>query len=196
VSKIEQNKERKRNAILKAAQEVFLSEGYTLASMDKIATLAQVTKQTVYRYFPSKLELFSATLQQLGHGSEPDFCAHLQEVDTRTALYGFARGFIRAHLSREHLATFRLLIAESDIAPEIMRSFCEIGPDDTSRQLVAFFVERLGVEDAETTADLWAAMLLSHRSRVLMGMGRPDDQQIDEHAKAATDFLLAAVSTA
>ncbi|MEZ9434767.1 TetR/AcrR family transcriptional regulator, partial [Vibrio lentus] len=32
MSKIEQNKEKKRQAILKAAKAVFLSEGFTLAS--------------------------------------------------------------------------------------------------------------------------------------------------------------------
>ncbi|WP_315983576.1 helix-turn-helix domain-containing protein [Aliamphritea spongicola] len=51
---------------MQAAQEVFLSEGFVQAGMDKIAAQAQVTKQTVYRYFPSKTELFKATLQYMG----------------------------------------------------------------------------------------------------------------------------------
>ncbi len=34
MSKIEQNREKKRRAILEAAKENFLSEGYVLANMD------------------------------------------------------------------------------------------------------------------------------------------------------------------
>ena len=51
MSKIEKNKEKKRQAILKAAQENFLAEGYILANMDNIARVAKITKQTLYRYF-------------------------------------------------------------------------------------------------------------------------------------------------
>ncbi len=194
VSKIEQNKERKRQAILQAAQGVFLSDGYVLASMDRIAVQAKVTKQTIYRYFPSKSDLFRATLQQMGESSEMSFLAHLQDTDTEQALYKFARDFIRAHLSDEHLATYRLLVAEGAKAPEMTRSFCAVGPDETDEKLSEFFSERLNVRDVKTTVRLWTAMLLAHRGAVLIGMERPDDQQIEVHARNTVDFLLSAIS--
>lgn len=194
MSKIAQNKAKKRLSILKAAQEVFLSEGYVQANMDKISEVAQVTKQTVYRYFPSKIDLFKATLEQMGEDSGPDFLVHLKEDDTRQALYKFADGFIRAHLSKEHLATFRLLVAEGAKAPEITSSFCAVGPDEVDLKLTAFFEERLGISNAEMTMQLWTAALLAHRGAVLIGMDRPTDQQIEDHARSATDFLLATVS--
>lgn len=192
MSKIEQNKAKKKRAILLAAQNVFLSEGYLLASMDKIAIEAQVTKQTVYRYYSSKSDLFKATLEQMGERSEMAFLAHLQLPDTEEALYQFARGFIQAHLSDDHLATFRLLVAEGGKAPEMTRSFRAVGPDDTDVKLTEFFTERLGISNAETTLQLWTAMLLAHRAAVLIGMDKPTEQQIDQHAKDATAFLLAA----
>lgn len=194
MSKIEQNKAKKKRAILLAAQNVFLSEGYLLASMDKIAVEAQVTKQTVYRYYSSKSDLFKAMLEQMGENSEVDFLDHLQLPDTEEALYQFARGFIQAHLSDDHLATFRLLVAEGGKAPEMTRSFCAVGPDDTDVKLTEFFAERLGMNNAETTVQLWTAMLLAHRAAVLIGMEKPTEQQIDQHAKDATAFLLAAIS--
>jgi len=194
MSKIEQNKERKRQAILQAAQDVFLSEGYELSSMDRIASQAQVTKQTIYRYFSSKVDLFKATLEQMGESSELGFLASLQEPDTKEALYKFARGFIRAHLSDEHLAIFRLLVAESAKSPEITSSFFAVGPDETDAELAEFFAERLGIKNVETTVQLWTAMLLAHRAAVLIGMQRLSDQQIEEHARDATNFLLAAIS--
>lgn len=194
MSKIEQNKAKKKRAILLAAQNVFLSEGYLPASMDKIAIEAQVTKQTVYRYYSSKSDLFKAMLEQMGENSEVDFLDHLQLPDTEEALYQFARGFIQAHLSDDHLATFRLLVAEGGKAPEMTRSFCAVGPDDTDVKLTEFFAERLGMNNAETTVQLWTAMLLAHRAAVLIGMEKPTEQQIDQHAKDATAFLLAAIS--
>ena len=194
MSKIEQNKEKKKGAIIQAAQDVFLSEGYVLASMDKIAAQAQVTKQTIYRYYPSKVDLFKATLEQMGESSEVSFLAHLQEPDVKEALYKFAKGFIQAHLSNEHLATLRLLVAESSKAPEMISSFCAVGPDETEAKLSEFFSERLAIKNAATTVLLWTAMLLAHRATVLIGMERPDDQQIEQHARDATNFLLAAIS--
>lgn len=194
MSKVEQNKEKKRQAILQAAQDVFLTEGYVLASMDSIAAQAQVTKQTIYRYYPSKVELFKATLQHMGKSSEVSFLDHLQDPNTKKALRKFAKGFILAHLSKEHLATYRLLVAESGKAPEITSSFFAVGPDETDAKLSKFFAERLGIKNVETTVQLWTAMLLSHRQSVLIGMKRPSNQQIEKYAKETTDFLLAAIS--
>ncbi len=44
----------KRNAILDAAIDVFIENGYERASMDLIATAANSSKRTVYNHFPSK----------------------------------------------------------------------------------------------------------------------------------------------
>ena len=52
------NSEKKRRAILEAAMSVFLKSGYLGASMDEIAALAQVSKQTVYKQFSNKESLF------------------------------------------------------------------------------------------------------------------------------------------
>ena len=193
MGKIEQNKEKKKNAILLAAQDVFLSEGYVLASVDKIAAQARVTKQTIYRYFPSKSELFKATLEHMGEHFDAEYLVHLQEPDAKEALYKFAVGFIQAHLSREHLATYRLLVVESAKAPEIVRAFYAVGSDDLDAKLSEFFAKRLGLKNVETTVQLWMAMLLAHRASILTGMEIPNDRQIEKHAIDATDFLLAAI---
>ena len=90
MSKIEQNKEKKRLAILKAAKEIFLAEGYVQTSMDRVASEAKMTKQTLYRYFSSKDVLFEATLRQMGSQTDDKLVVHLQHADTRQALLGFA----------------------------------------------------------------------------------------------------------
>ncbi len=191
MGKIKQNKEKKRRVILQAAQDIFLSEGYVLTSMDKIAAQAQVTKQTIYRYYSSKSALFKAALEHIGEQPEMGFLTHLQEPDTEKALCQFAKGFIQAHLSEEHLAIFRLLVMESVKAPEITNSFYTVGSDETELKLAAFFTERLHLKNPEITAQLWTAMLLSHRTSVLVGRKKPNEQQLEKYVKEATQLLLA-----
>src|SRR5690349_20862328 len=48
----------KRQAILAAAETVFLRAGFAGASMDEIAADAGVSKQTVYSHFCTKKDLF------------------------------------------------------------------------------------------------------------------------------------------
>lgn len=194
MGKIEQNKERKRQAILSAAFETFISAGYVNTSMDKIAENAQVTKQTVYRYFPSKEALFKATLEKIGEHSEFGFLKALELPEIDEALLTFAKGFIRAHLHPDHLASFRLLIAESHQVPEIASIFHGVGPDKTDLALTDFFTERLNIADPEQLIQLWTGMLLSLRTGVLMGMPHPTVTEVDEHAKQATHFLRSALS--
>src|SRR5215211_4508143 len=50
---------RKRLAILEAGREVFMRSGYGGASMDEIAAVAKVSKQTVYKHFADKGNLFA-----------------------------------------------------------------------------------------------------------------------------------------
>ncbi|MGF1681909.1 TetR/AcrR family transcriptional regulator [Photobacterium minamisatsumaniensis] len=194
MSKIEQNKEKKRRAILASAQDVFLSDGYVLANMDKISAQAQMTKQTVYRYFPSKIDLFQATLRKIGEQFDESYLEHLENPDTRAALTGFAKEFIAFHLSEEHIATYRLLIAESTKAPEILDSFKSVGSNETHEKLSLFFTERLKLKEAETPIRFWIGMLLSLRDEVLMELEKPNQTKIDHHAEQATAFLLVAIS--
>lgn len=59
-SRREQEKETKRRLILKAGVKLFGDMGFNGASMDKIALEAQLTKRTLYKYFPNKVDLFFA----------------------------------------------------------------------------------------------------------------------------------------
>ncbi|MDJ0930273.1 TetR/AcrR family transcriptional regulator [Breoghania sp.] len=190
MGKIEQNKERKRHAILDAASEIFLSDGYVAANMDRIAAFAGVTKQTVYRYFASKMNLFQATLMHIRKDGGEDFSRYLDLPDERDTLSRFAVAFMRAHLSQEHLRTYRLLVSESATAPEMAQVFRTVGPDNTASRLTRFFADRLAMGDPETAVRLWTAMLLAFRNTVPVGGPAPTEQEIADHAHAATDLLL------
>ncbi len=68
------DKSKKREAILNGAIDVFISDGYELASMDKIAETAGVSKRTVYNHFGSKENLFQAVVE--------DFLSQRQQLKT------------------------------------------------------------------------------------------------------------------
>lgn len=190
MGKMEEKRNLKRKAILSAARETFLSDGYEGASMDHIAGAAKVTKQTVYRYFPSKEELFKATLKEMGAESHADFLDHLDHADVTQAMIGFAEGFIRAHLSPDHIATYRLLVSEGAKSPQMVRSFFEVGPDETHSRLRTFFQSRLKVSETNLLIRLWTGMLLSPRGSVLIGNPALQSHEIAEYARLSTHLIM------
>ena len=52
----------KEELILQGALQVFMTQGYTAASMDRIAAAAGVSKSTLYSYFRDKEGLFVQAL--------------------------------------------------------------------------------------------------------------------------------------
>src|SRR5688572_5452532 len=57
--------ERKHQAIVDAATELFLKGGYLGTNMDEIAAVSEVSKQTVYKHFASKEALFVAIVDSM-----------------------------------------------------------------------------------------------------------------------------------
>lgn len=193
MSKINEKRKLKQNTILSAAQDEFLAYGYSAANMDRIAKSAQVTKQTVYRYFPSKTELFKSTLSFMGEQSHQGYFQHLSLANNQEALVKFATGFIQAHIQEEHIATYRLLISECINEPEIVNYFFEQGPDDTKDKLSTFFATRLNAKHPEKSAQLWTSMLLSIRHGALLGRKKPSLTVIEEHINECNKWLFAAL---
>lgn len=68
----------KREAILGAAQALFLKHGLRGTSMEAIARAAGIAKPTLYAYFPDKPAIFSALLAQLIATWRIDFVTALQ----------------------------------------------------------------------------------------------------------------------
>lgn len=60
----EREKERRRQEIIDAAEEVFFSKGFDSATVDDVAERAELSKGTVYLYFKSKEDLQFAVFQR------------------------------------------------------------------------------------------------------------------------------------
>jgi AcrR family transcriptional regulator len=120
-------REDRRDAILDVAQECFLADGYGLTSMSTIAARLGGSKGTLYNYFKSKEELFSAVIERS--------CARMQtllalsaEGDVRECLLRLAQGIQEYLLSPEAIAINRIVVSEGQRFPELARLFYEAGP--------------------------------------------------------------------
>ena len=128
---------RKRQAIMAAATALFLRDGYSGTSMDQVAAGAAVSKQTVYKQFADKEQLFRDIVLGVTASSEAvitDLTAVLRGAEVsapdelRAVLASFARRHIDGVLQPHVLALRRLVIAEAERFPDLARAYYERAP--------------------------------------------------------------------
>lgn len=200
----ERRSARKRRAILEAAATAFLRNGYLGTSMDEIATLARVSKQTVYKNFGDKERLFSkivtATCDEI---VDPiyDEVRNLRDTDDlERDLRDHARRQLRAVMQPRLLQLRRLVIGEAGRFPQLGRLFYERGPGRTVDALATLF-ERLAsrgaleLDDARLAAAHfnWLVMSIPLNQAMLLGDDQPaSPAELDRYADAGVRAFLAA----
>src|SRR5580693_3108365 len=121
----------KRRAILDVASEVFLAQGYATTSMSEIAAKLGGSKGTLYNYFRSKDELFSAFVADMCQRRAEVFFDPLPPIgegrSVRESLIELGLSLM-TFLWTERLVTLhRVIFAEVDRFPEVGRMFYEAG---------------------------------------------------------------------
>ncbi len=121
--------ETRRQAILEAAAEVFQETGFERTTMAAICERLGYSKATLYNYFASKEELFSAVVFE---ATEAEFQATLEALDATVedmteALEKFGRGLLTLLYSPQVQAMRRLIVAEAGRS-ELGRQCYELGP--------------------------------------------------------------------
>ncbi|MCZ4094269.1 TetR/AcrR family transcriptional regulator [Sinorhizobium psoraleae] len=196
--------ERKHAAIVGAAAEVFLSAGYAGASMDEIASLSGVSKQTVYKHFSSKEALFVAVISQMMgeadtavHTGLPDVkdCAQLEAY-----LLDYAVRLLTIVLTPGLMQLRRLVIAEAQRFPELAKELYARGPARALDVMGSAFEQLaaknlLQFRDATVAASQFNWLVLAEPVNRVMMLGDdaiPTEQEIRRHAEAAIATFLAA----
>ena len=174
-------KGRKFDQVLEGARQVFLTDGFEGASVDDIARAANVSKATLYSYFPDKRLLFmevatSECQRQARHALDKiDMEADPREVLTQTALH-----FLRFITTDFGQRIFRICVAESERFPELGRKFYNSGPAVFRTEMAAYFQRaeargQLRIDDYAMAADqfgelckadLWTKLIFGMRSSV------------------------------
>ncbi len=128
--------EARRNALLEAAREVFLEQGYEGASIEEIMRRVGGSKASLYRYFGSKERLF----WEVAGALTDEFIDELEvpteaDADLENTLCAIGRRFLRGFLEPAGCRMLRTLIAESQRFPELAQRYFEHGPQRARRAL-------------------------------------------------------------
>lgn len=193
VSKTERNARDKQIAILQVAEAMFLKLGYAATRMDAVASKAGVTKQTVYRYFPSKESLFAAVLEQVrGSGAE---AYRFGDGELATELNAYGDWCLRFHLQPRAVGLYRLMLMEGE-QRALHQVFMETGPQRVQQPLVEFLQSRCAnLEDIPFHAQMFTAMLLAPRNALLLGKRNPPNAAAQkEHVEKVVKLFLKTIA--
>lgn len=152
-----------RAAILDAATGLFLESGYDRTSLAQVAKTAGVSKATLFKQFPTKAELFEATV--LAAGDLPT--GELADPPTggfHAGLVALGTAYVEL-LSRPHMEDLiRTLIGESQRFPELRARTFDFGTLPVFAALGRYLraehaAGTARVDDPDTTAAQFLGMI-------------------------------------
>lgn len=196
------------DAITTAATTLFLRNGYDRTSMDDIAALARVSKQTVYTHFADKEALFTAIV--LATTDQVDELVQLiagtfgETRDLEGGLRELARRFLMELMRPDLLRLRRLVIATADRFPHVGRAWYERGFERVLGTLAESFRRLsddglLHVDDPSLAAQHFVGMLLwipVNRAMFTGNEHHDTKADLEHYADAAVDTFLTAYAPA
>jgi AcrR family transcriptional regulator len=197
--------ERRRQAIIRAATEVFLRQGYLGTTTDQVAARASVSKQTLYRYFADKEHLFAELILDTTIRTADGLCnivaSTLQDAqDVRKALRDVADGWLDGMLQPDVVRLRRLVIAEAERFPEAGRAWFDRG-FDRALVILGEALQHLAdrgllhnLSDPTLAADQFAGLVLYRPMNQVMFAGTdavPPAGKLNRIAESAVEMFLA-----
>src|SRR6476620_688553 len=127
-----------REAIIEAAERLFLERGFGSVSMDELAGAAGVALRTLYNQFASKEEIFREMLLRIASQLEHTFPPGIEtQGNVEEVLRLIARAILELHKQPEYLGFLRMVVADSRQFPWIAEEFAAVMDPQTER-LVRF----------------------------------------------------------
>ena len=164
-----------RARIMDAGAALFREQGYE-ASMDAIATAADVSKQTLYNQFGSKEELFKAIIGDRAAAMRAPLAESPSNRHPRDVLTDVARQYYELAFTAQSLGFMRTIVAAGQRFPEIGIDFYEVGPKQTLEMLSAWIARedrlgRLDTGDPRLAAEHFLSLILGHvQTKGLLGI--------------------------
>ena len=124
----------KLEQIVAAAIRVFLENGYSGTSMNRVAEEAGVIKQTIYSHFTDKESLFVAIIEELTiKRFKADFEAGLCHTTPEELFEYMIKYFGEQRKNQQYLSLVRLVVGESERFPDLARLYFKtvVGPCQT-----------------------------------------------------------------
>jgi AcrR family transcriptional regulator len=134
----------KRDQIIEGAKRAFMKYGFDATSMNHVTREAGVSKGTIYVYFDSKEDLFSALIET----SKQKFTAGLRDIlaedaELRDVLRNYGKAFAIYILTSEMTCAIRILLGVVDRMPQLCRNFLKSGPENARTVLEEFLQKQV-----------------------------------------------------
>ncbi|MEX0348889.1 MAG: TetR/AcrR family transcriptional regulator [Paracoccaceae bacterium] len=190
---------RKFEQVLKGAREVFMADGFEGASVDDIARAANVSKATLYSYFPDKRLLFREVVQTECSRMSEQILSMVDEAQPASEVLAVtARQLVSFLISDFAQQIFRICVAERDRFPELGRAFYESGPKNGRLKLVEYLEKavakgELQIDDVAMAAEQFSELCKAKLwTQAAFGVRNSFEQaEIDTVAKEAVDMFMA-----
>jgi len=169
------------------------------ASVDLIAREANVSKATLYSYFPDKRILFiEVAKQECAQQADLALNVDARDLPVRAMLCNIARGMLAFLTSQFAQRIFRICVAESDRFPELGREFYQSGPKLMQDRLAGYFQQahdkgELNIEDIEMAAHQFQELMKADIfvKMVFNIIETPDPDDMERVIDSAVDLFLA-----
>jgi AcrR family transcriptional regulator len=139
--------------ILDAALRLMAQQGFVRMSMDAVAAEAGVTRPTIYRRWPSKIELAMAALVAYCDVTLPAVVG-----DTRTDLIAELEHFRQAILRPNGMSLLGTVLAEEQETPELLAAFRQYLVVPRRQRLAAILAAAQTRNELDEDADLGLAV--------------------------------------
>ena len=190
----------KRQAILDAAKNLFISNGYDGSSMDAIAAEAGVSKLTVYSHFTDKETLFCAAVKSKCEEQLPELFFELAaNAPIENVLLTIGRSFNALINSRESVELHRLMVTQATQNPKLSQLFYEAGPQRLLNEMArllsrAELTGKLRIDDPHCAADQFFSLVKGGANFcLLIGCGEPlQGAAAEQHVQNTVTMFLRA----
>jgi len=190
----------KREAILAAAQVLFLGNGYEGSSMEAIASEAGVSKLTLYSHFKDKEALFCAAVKATCETRLPRRLFQVEaDCDIEKLLLEIGRAFHELVNSPESIGLHRVMVAMATQNPGLVKMFFDAGPQQLLCDLQQLFsrADALGlleIDDPLRAAEHFCSLMKgAQHFGLLVGYAEaPTDEEGNLHVRDAVSVFLRA----
>jgi TetR/AcrR family transcriptional regulator, mexJK operon transcriptional repressor len=197
-SKSEIRTERVTQRLLDAASKFFMERGFEATSMGEIARYARASKETFYRHFPGKEDLFKAVVIRGARIVAGELSAVLLTHETpERALAAFGELFLDRVLSAKSISFQRMMMMERERFPELVQSLRADGRERVRASLARYLEEQVArgrlrkmdpAVGARQFLDLVAAEMIMAATKC--GRPKPSKAQIRQRVKEAIECFL------
>jgi len=190
----------KREAILAAAQVLFLSNGYEGSSMDAIAAEAGVSKLTLYSHFKDKEALFGEAIKTTCETRLPRTLFVLEDdCSISQVLLELGHAFHALVNSPESIGLHRVMVALATQNSALSRMFFDAGPQRLLVDLEQLLIQAnqrglLQVSEPIRAAEHFCSLIKgAAHFRLLIGYSElPDQKEADKHVQDCVALFMRA----